>query len=676
MNKKKYSMSLAALMFLGCNAMAKDIYLSANGSDTNNGASAEAAYATLTKALAGATNGDVIKVSGMIKVSEVGKKAHLNGNGGITFEGANPAQDGFDAEGQCGVLWLNNSKVTLKNLAFKNAKAGMTAKSDGSGASAVTGSPLILEVDNCIFENNASTTADGNVATGAIALTGAKLNNEPTYLKVTNSQFIGNSSTVSGGAIYCIANVPVTIENCVFKNNSASGNAGAIFVQDPSKLTIANTAFISNTAPNGNGGAVQINYNKQTKEAYLFSGCTFYDNSAKSFGGAVQFRGQNDVHTVNFVNCTVYGNRTINGGPNEAGGLYLGNLSNISVNLVNTILERNVATAAKVYCDVNAGATKVNLVSTVVGNFKDYTADKYTTDTKSIIGKTVKAEQYGYATVGALTEKNYLPLTVGAATEIGDASKASEYGVTKDLLGNTIGTKIGAVQVASDGGDGDWNISGLAVDGKTVTAVRTLYPGEWNTICLPFAMTTAEQKEQFGEDAKVVYLNGNEKGDKLVFINNKSAMSAGCPYLVKVGEGKAQFKMTKEATALNYNETLRSRNNGTYTFQGVFQPAELDVATSAFLGSNNTLMRPEEGKNKMYGLRAYFKVPAQTSVESIVLYGLGTNGNGTTGIDNVENQVNDNAAKIYTLAGVYVGTDASQLAKGVYIKNGKKFIVK
>lgn len=669
-NGKIYaSVLMAFLLLLSGNAMAKDIYLSANGSDSNDGLSAVTAYATLTKALTGAASGDVIKVSGIIKVSEVGKKAHFQT--GLTFEGANPIQDGFDAEGQCGILWLNNSKVILKNLAFKNAKAGMTIKGDGSGASAVTGSPLILEVDNCIFENNVSTTADGNVPTGAIALTASKLGTgEATYLKVTNSQFISNSSTVSGGAIYCIANVPVTIENCVFKNNSAATNAGAVFVQDPSKLTVSNTSFIANTAPNGNGGAVQLNYNNAAKESYLFNGCTFYDNAAKSLGGAVQFRGTNNIHTVNFVNCTIYGNSTT-GGTNEAGGLYLGNLSNIGVNLVNTILERNFASGANVYCDVNAGATKVDLISTIVGNFKDYTSatlqSNYTADDKCIVGKTVKLEQYGYATLGALTSDNYLPLTSGAALTIGNAAKASEYGVTTDQFDNAINTKIGAVQIASDGGDGDWNISGLAEDGKTVTVARSLYPNDWNTICLPFAMTMEEQNEQFGEDAKVFYLNGNVKGDVLQFIKNPSGMTAGCPYLVKVGAGKTSFKMTKEITA----SAPSSRTNDTGIFQGVFFPTELKE-TDLCLGDNGTLFTPAEGQRKINGLRAYFQVVEgkTLSAKLAILDG------GTTSISTVIDDVSENINDIYSLSGVYMGKDIKQLPKGIYIVNGKKVVIK
>ena len=49
---------------------AKDVYLSVNGVDTNNGASESGAVATLTKALSLIEDGDNIRVSGIIDVSK------------------------------------------------------------------------------------------------------------------------------------------------------------------------------------------------------------------------------------------------------------------------------------------------------------------------------------------------------------------------------------------------------------------------------------------------------------------------------------------------------------------------------------------------------------------------------------------------------------------------------
>ena len=49
---------------------------------------------------------------------------------------------------------------------------------------------------------------------------------------------------------------------------------------------------------------------------------------------------------------------------------------------------------------------------------------------------------------------------------------------------------------------------------------------------------------------------------------------------------------------------------------------------------------------------------------------------GTTGIDQVETTEKALQGKVFNLNGQYVGTSAEGLAKGVYIVNGKKVIIK
>ena len=144
-------------------------------------------------------------------------------------------------------------------------------------------------------------------------------------------------------------------------------------------------------------------------------------------------------------------------------------------------------------------------------------------------------------------------------------------------------------------------------------------------------------------------------------------MTAGCPYLVKVGAGKTSFKMTKEITA----SAPSSRTNDTGIFQGVFFPTELKE-TDLCLGDNGTLFTPAEGQRKINGLRAYFQVVEgkTLSAKLAILDG------GTTIISTVIDDVSENINDIYSLSGVYMGKDIKQLPKGIYIVNGKKVVIK
>lgn len=691
MNKKFYFLVLLALMLLwGGNLMAKDIFLSANGSDSNDGKTAETAYATLEKAAARGTfnAGDVLHVSGTIKVNALTVNAHLAA--GATIVGEDPTKDGFDAQGKCGILCFNNSRLILKNLFFKNAKTGLVDGETWSGGSVITGRPLGLEIDNCIFENNVTDCNNKNKPSGAIYVGGTKANTYDIYLKVANSKFIGNKANVNGGAICVADNVPVEITNCVFKDNVSEDNGGALYVKNAKSLSVKQCAFISNKALGTSstskcGGAVDIQLNEANNdlalESYTFQGCTFYDNYALANGGAVVVSYENAPKTdglasLNFVNCTVYGNST-GGNVGNAGGINIYNKSKFEVNLVNTILEKNLAVGSNNPCsDVNFGTTSVKVYNSVVGSWQNYTNNStyYTVDGKSILNKTANASQFGYATVGALTKQYYLPLTAGAALTIGDVNKSSEYGVTTDQLGNALTQPyIGAMQVASEGGDGDWNISGLAEDGKTVTVVRSLYPNDWNTLCLPFPMTKAERDEIFGTDAKVVWLVGID-GRTLKFnAQNDNDLTASCPYLVKVGSGKNLLKLTKEVTvsAPSFRQQTNT-DDETFTFQGVFFPTELQT-TDFCVGDGGILFQPAEGQQMMNGLRAYFKVSGNVDPSSAKLL---LPDSGVTGIEHLVAPSQNEDAKIYTLGGSFVGTDTSQLPKGVYIIGGKKLVVK
>lgn len=80
---------------------------------------------------------------------------------------------------------------------------------------------------------------------------------------------------------------------------------------------------------------------------------------------------------------------------------------------------------------------------------------------------------------------------------------------------------------------------------------------------------------------------------------------------------------------------------------------------------------PTAEGNTIKGMRAYITVPAGSDVKTIMLNIAGT----LVGIDEIVTENADNG-KIYNLNGQYVGNNADSLNKGLYIKNGKKVIIK
>ena len=69
-------------------------------------------------------------------------------------------------------------------------------------------------------------------------------------------------------------------------------------------------------------------------------------------------------------------------------------------------------------------------------------------------------------------------------------------------------------------------------------------------------------------------------------------------------------------------------------------------------------------------MRAFFVLPEATTAYSLSF------GGETTGIQAIEGEKAEKAQGVYTISGVKVADNTANLAKGLYIVNGKKFIQK
>ena len=90
---------------------------------------------------------------------------------------------------------------------------------------------------------------------------------------------------------------------------------------------------------------------------------------------------------------------------------------------------------------------------------------------------------------------------------------------------------------------------------------------------------------------------------------------------------------------------------------------------AAFLGANNTIFKANVG-GKMKGFRAYFAIPYGTSASALRVVIDGT----ATSIKSIDSEVVESNAPVYNLQGQRV--DGNNLTPGIYVKAGKKFVVK
>lgn len=96
---------------------------------------------------------------------------------------------------------------------------------------------------------------------------------------------------------------------------------------------------------------------------------------------------------------------------------------------------------------------------------------------------------------------------------------------------------------------------------------------------------------------------------------------------------------------------------------------EASDSYAAFLGANNTLFKAKSGSTTK-GFRAYFAIPNSTAASALRVV---VDGNATS-IKNINCGVVESDDAVYNLQGQRV--DARSLMPGLYIKAGKKFVVR
>lgn len=209
----------------------------------------------------------------------------------------------------------------------------------------------------------------------------------------------------------------------------------------------------------------------------------------------------------------------------------------------------------------------------------------------------------------------------------------------------------------------------------TVTLKRSISKDYLNTVCLPFDLSAEKIAEVFGEGS-VVSDYTSVTGTVMNF-TPVTEMIANHPYIVKATETfdtKNIAGVTLKTIAGNENKIEFENTEKTFLADFVGSPLIHEFTytdgSELFLGKDGKLYRPNEKGNKMKGMRAYFKVDDNT--------GSGAKVNIGGGLSSIDKLMNGEAmtGKVYNLNGQYVGNTLDGLAKGLYIMNGKKYVVK
>ena len=200
----------------------------------------------------------------------------------------------------------------------------------------------------------------------------------------------------------------------------------------------------------------------------------------------------------------------------------------------------------------------------------------------------------------------------------------------------------------------------------SLTLTRTLVANAWNTLCLPFDVPSTGLTS-LGDVVIKKYKNVT---GTTMYLEDATEIEAGQPYLVKPA---ANIKNPTFQYATISSTEPATAGTGDYQFVGVYGTktfSDTDAPTSYILVSGGSLVNPT-ANTTMKGLRAYFTYTGKSEVAPrLVIDGVETALTEVVGKEEVSD------GRIYNLRGMYVGNDASRLAKGIYIMNGKKVVLK
>ncbi len=329
--------------------------------------------------------------------------------------------------------------------------------------------------------------------------------------------------------------------------------------------------------------------------------------------------------------------------------------------------------------------------------------------TAIIKGGTITAEGDAVLIDAKPTEGKTVTLAIEGGTYSSDVSKYCSSGFTATPNGDgTYGiTHVGdGVLVVYDksydqvaaGGTLDIDmdlvnkilVAEAGVNGVSTTLTKNYTNTGWNAFFVPFDFTlTYEMLNHF--EFATLYATALENGNGspvISYIMKKAGdkIAAFLPCLIKA---KAMGEQKLNVGKVDYKSNVTSKDCSSitelFTFHPVMEITYIAAKHGYYLNSEqNSFVYNNNPKAYVQPLRYYMTIqdrgdmsyiePANGGASKAKICVIGENE--PTGITDLVDEAASASGKIYNLQGVVVGNTTEGLPKGVYIKNGRKIIVK
>lgn len=232
---------------------------------------------------------------------------------------------------------------------------------------------------------------------------------------------------------------------------------------------------------------------------------------------------------------------------------------------------------------------------------------------------------------------------------------------------------------------------------------RNFKAGTWSSICLPFSINRKQLEENFGEGTSVVLLkqvinHGYKKGRVELIWHVNQDIIAGYPYFILPTKDVTEIRvnassrtsqawyLTKPDLAVGSNGKSFEHKSGytyyddyPYVFEGNFVD-EVIPAGSYVMSNSGTLARvknPVQAKP----FRAYIRCIDAANAKPLTTMSFSESEGETTSIEELlqDNGIILESSDVYGVNGVKVRSNTHSLeglSKGIYVVNGKKYVVK
>jgi predicted outer membrane repeat protein len=268
-------------------------------------------FTTITAALAAATAGDILSVTG--GADNMHTEAGITVSKDITIKGQGQSTTFIQAHATEGSatdrvfeVTTSGTDVIFQDMTIRHGKTTST----GGGVlinlgSSATGTATFT---NVTISNNETTDNGG----------GLYVSDDITTVTMTDCIITNNTST-NGGGIYQAGAVNFTMTNCVISNNTVTVNGGGA---DLNKFGSTNTLIkcvingnTSDISGNDRGGGLSL-----IQGIHILKNCTIYNNETRLGGGIYDGNADNNI---SLYHCTIANNSVIAGG--DGGGIYFNN---------------------------------------------------------------------------------------------------------------------------------------------------------------------------------------------------------------------------------------------------------------------------------------------------------------------------------------------------------------